>query len=225
MSTGCAEFRIALEAALAGPARRRETLAADPHLASCASCRAELAREQRLERALAALPEVPAPPALARRLLARLAPERATGGGELDELDELLARVPQPRVPPGLAGTVLAGLAPERARAHRRGWSGRGGWSSQAWLLAAAAGLVLGWLLLVRRAAPDEIRQEELARAALALEADEELLAYALERWELLHDEDLDLWLASLDPVDELLMEVAGEEPWLDAAAEGSAER
>jgi hypothetical protein len=215
MSTGCAEFRNALEAALAGPELRRAALAQDPHLAACASCRAELAREQRLERALAAVPAVAVPPALARRLLARLAPERGAATG--DELDELLARVPPPRVPAGLAGTVLANLAPERARPHR------GGWSSQAWLLAAAAGLVLGWLLLVRRAAPEEIRPEELARAAL--EADEELLAYALERWELLHDEDLDLWLASLDPVDELLMEVAGEEPWLDAAAEGGAQR
>lgn len=220
MSTGCAEFRIALEAALAGPARRRAALAADPHLASCASCRAELAREERLERALSAVPEVPAPPALARRLLARLAPERAAGGGALDEpdeLDELLARVPPPRVPPGLAGTVLAGLAPERARPRRRLGSRLG----PAWLLAMAASLVLGWLLFARRGAPEELRPE-LARAALPLEADEELLTYALERWELLHDEDLDLWLASLDPVDELLMEVAGEEPWLDVPAGGT---
>ncbi|HEX6882636.1 MAG TPA: hypothetical protein VF530_04590 [Planctomycetota bacterium] len=217
MSTSCAEFRIALEAALAGPEGRRAALAQDAHVAACAGCRAELAREQRLERALAAVPAVVVPPALARRVLARLAPERDAAGGELDEL---LARVPPPTVPAGLAGAVLAGLAPERARA-RRGPSGRLG---PAWLLAAAAGLVLGWLLLARRAAPAEIRHE-LARAALALEADEELLAYALEHWELLHDEDLDLWLASLDPVDELLMEVAGEEPWLDAAAEGGAER
>ncbi|NOT30906.1 MAG: hypothetical protein HOP15_10710, partial [Planctomycetes bacterium] len=39
------------------------------------------------------------------------------------------------------------------------------------------------------------------------LETDEELLAYTVERWELVHDEDLDVWLASLDPVDELLLE------------------
>jgi len=41
-----------------------------------------------------------------------------------------------------------------------------------------------------------------------AIDPSEELLAYldVLENWELLHDENLDVMLASLDPADEVLL-------------------
>ena len=210
MKSDCTEFRAALEEALAGPEQRRVQLSRHPHPARCAICRAELEREQKLERALDAVPVPKMPPDLVHGLQARLETMR----GAPDELDGLLARVPAPRVPPQLAETVLDRLATERPARRRR--------LGLVWLAAAAAAALLAWAWLARRAEPDEIR-EELARAAVVLDADEELLVYALERWELLHDEDLDLWLASLDRVDQYLMEVAEGEPWLDLSetAEG----
>ena len=54
-------------------------------------------------------------------------------------------------------------------------------------------------------------RRSSRAGGALELEQDDELVAYALERWELLHDDDLDLWLASLDPDAQVLMEYSGD--------------
>lgn len=204
MNNGCAQFRAELAEALAGLEERRAALARHAHVAECAGCRSELRREQRLEHALALVSEPEAPRDLARNVLAQLGPAR---GAAQEELERLLARIPPPHVPAGLAEDVLAGLAPARSvRGSRAPW---------AWLVALAAGLLILWGLLPRRNEPDEIR-EELARAALELEADEDLLVYALERWELLHDEDLDLWLASLDPVDEALMEVAEDDLWLD---------
>ena len=106
-------------------------------------------------------------------------------------------------MPPGLSTRVLAGLAPARAaRPRRRSW---------AWLVAAGVVLAAGlWSWRHRAAippaapaAPDVVETEDL-------EGDDELLAYAFERWEELHDEDLDLWLASLDPLDELTLEYTG---------------
>jgi hypothetical protein len=69
-----------------------------------------------------------------------------------------------------------------------------------------------------RRPEPVAPPDPELAR--VVLEGDEELLEYAVENWELLHDEDLDLWLASLAPLDELLIELADEPSWIETAPE-----
>jgi hypothetical protein len=117
-------------------------------------------------------------------------------------------------VPPELAARVLARLAPERARPGAR--------LSWVALATAAAAVLLFVVLLAGRRDSDRIRAE-LARVALELEAEEELLVYALESWELLHDEDLDVWLASLDPVDEFLLEAGVEDEglWLDEPAAG----
>jgi hypothetical protein len=205
MSPACARFRAELEEALARGRERLARLASDEHARACARCRALWTNELGLERVLARVPAPEAPPGLARRVLAGLAAERhdpaaGLGAGRADELEELLASLPAPAAPAGLAGRVLAGLAPERAPRRVR----------RPWLLPCAAGLLAGltfWAWTLRRPEP--------ARLELVLEpvpdsellADEELLAYAVERWELLHDEDLDVWLASLDPVDELLLE------------------
>jgi hypothetical protein len=214
VSNPCADFRAELEEALAGPEQRRAALARHAHVATCASCRSELVREERLERLLAHAPTPEAPRELATNLLRRLEPTRGPAGDPGDELDEYLARVPAPIVPKELADRILTSLAP--ARRPRRAWAGR------LVLLALAAAVLLAWILVARRARPEEIRAE-LARAAVELEADEELLVYALERWELLHEDDLDLWLASLDPLDECLMEVADEALWLDGMLDEAA--
>jgi len=211
MSSACESFRVELERASAGGGRALARLVAESHPRQCAACRAALAREQALERMLDAVPAPEAPPALARRVLAALAHERlAAPALEERELDELLESVPAPRVPPDLPARVLAGLAPARgARRRRPRW---------AWLVAAGL-LVAASLWAVRSRAPEPARSPLVD--AEDLEGDEELLAYACERWEELHDEDLDVWLASLDPLDELLLEYAEEDPPASAAPAG----
>ncbi|MSR61827.1 MAG: hypothetical protein EXS08_05215 [Planctomycetes bacterium] len=212
MSSACESFRVELERAVRGGGRALARLAAEPHARQCGACRTALAREQMLERALAAVPAPAVPPALARRVLAALAHERLRAPVlEEHELDELLESVPAPPVPPDLGARVLAGLVPERsARRRRPRW---------AWLVAA--GLLVGaglWAVRARSSAPPPSPLVE----AEDLESDEELLAYACERWEELHDEDLDVWLASIDPLDELLLEYA-EESWPENAAPADA--
>jgi hypothetical protein len=77
------------------------------------------------------------------------------------------------------------------------------------------------------RAGPDEAELPRgphgQAAELAALEADAELLAYVAERWELLHDADLDVWLASLAPLDELLVEYADAGLWSDESGLGAA--
>jgi hypothetical protein len=220
----CAPFRAELERALAGPAGELARLARHEHVLACGSCRAELARERDLERLLDRLPAPAVPSALARRVRARLANERGEPLAVADdtepaesELEKLLERVPAPRVPAGLGERVLRGVAAERearrAKPERR-----------AWLLVAAAVLLAALALWGWNALPRVAPRGEVAQGAPAmLEDDEELVAYAVERWELLHDEDLDLLLASLDPADELLIEYAVDESWLeDGSGEAS---
>jgi hypothetical protein len=226
MSASCAPFRAELERALAGPGGALARMTEDAHVHSCPGCRAELARELGLERLLERVPAPEIPPELAQRVLVALAGERGEGrlsglttrstfptAGALgaDDLDVLLERVPAPNVPAGLAQRVLRGVEPARARRSRR---------SGALVLAAAAVLILVtlWAWTVGR---DAGARRGLPSDA-ELELDEELLAYAVERWELLHDEDLDVWLASVDPLDELLMGYAEGEAWLEPLLGGS---
>jgi hypothetical protein len=202
VSSACARFRNAVESQL----DEGRSGASGGHALDCAPCRAFLARAASLERVLALLPPPPAPFGLARRLLARLSSARgaesamdvASAG---DALDELLEHLPSPELPPDLAERALARLraarTPLAVPAARRRWP---------WVAAAAAlaGIALStWTFRGERMEPE-----------LELEADEELLAYAVERWELLQDEDLDLWLASLDPLDEILIEYVDSESW-----------
>ncbi len=234
MSTACERFRVALEHALAGGPERLTSLGCDEHAQACAVCRAELARERGLERLLARVPVPEAPAELSRRVLAGLAAARRAPGTEpvptdepgapeeRDELDELLANVPAPLAPPGLASRVLAALASARAARPAR-VSRRASWLVAAGLLAAAA--LWAWWQRPDPATPPALVHESERGPELDLESDEELLAYAVEHWELLHDADLDVWLASLDPLDELLLEydellLEDAERWLDGAAE-----
>lgn len=223
----CADFRFALERALGSSRGALARLEQHEHVRSCAACRTELRREARLDALLEIQPAPAIPPALAQRILARLEGERSPVGSsalperagredaELDdtELDELLGRLPRPRVPAGLAERVLEGV--KEAREPRRA---RSAW--RVWSLGIAAGLLVGLGFWYWNASRPEAPRVDLALGSNAdLEADEELLTYAVERWELLQDEDLDLWLASLDPVDELLIEYAADETWLDDGA------
>jgi hypothetical protein len=217
MSTSCAEFRVLLEGAQAGGQDARTVLVQDAHARTCAACRAQLARELALDRLLAEMPVPAAPVALARSVLAALAEERARPapaaearaadplGEDLGEFEALLGELPAPRIPGGLSERVLAGVAHARPPRPRR---------RPRWLLAVAASVAAVALWSWNASRGHEARLEVAQGEPLDLEQDAELLAYAVERWELLHDEDLDVWLASLDPLDELLLEYAGDETW-----------
>jgi hypothetical protein len=200
MNAACHAFHAALERALGTTTARLAALAGDEHLASCVPCRRELERELRLERLLDRAEQPSSPPGLEARLLSRLKNGDEPSLAGWNELDDLLARVPEPRTPAGLAERVLAGVAVERAPRRSRG----GLWA------LAAAGIALVFFFLWRAGNAPGV---ELARQA-GMNEDEDLLIYAVENWELLHDDDLDVWLASLAPEDELLVEIAEGEEW-----------
>ena len=229
----CASFLAALEAALAGPRDALELLAEVPHVHGCTSCARALARERALERLLARAPAPEVPSGLAARIRAGLAPERPVEAPvpttfSDPEFDGLLARAGAVESPPDLARQVLARLAPERARLRRPGR-----------ILALAAALLLallgGWAWFRARErfgprAPGPIVVEEfdpfdvpLPPEAVSLESDTELVVYALENWELLNDAEFEVWLASLDPLDQLLIENADEE-LLEGVLDGTGE-
>lgn len=220
----CEVFLAELTEALAGAGGRLELLAAAPHARECASCARALRAERALERLLARVPAPEAPAGLAARVRAGLARVSAvppavpiTYPQSEPELDALLVRAGAVEVPPGLAKGVLRGLAPERARLRRPGR-----------ILALAAAVLLlalgGWAWWTARErfgprAPGPIVVEEfdpldipLPPDDATLEDDAELVAYALENWELLNDAEFEVWLASLDPLDQLLIENADDE-------------
>ncbi|MEQ1894595.1 MAG: hypothetical protein ABL998_18800 [Planctomycetota bacterium] len=220
----CEAFLAELTEALAGAGGRLETLAHEPHLRACAACARHLRTERALERLLTRVPAPEVPAGLAERVRAGL-----TGASTVPpavpltyqqpepELDTLLARAGAVDVPPGLAQGVLRGLAPERARLRRPGR-----------ILALAAAVLLlslgGWAWWTARErfgprAPGPIVVQEfdpldipLPPDDLLLEDDAELVAYALEHWELLNDAEFEVWLASLDPLEQLLIENADDE-------------
>lgn len=223
--TRCEEFRTELEAALAGASGALARLASHPHARECATCRAgharELALDALLDRATHEEGPLAVPPGLARAVLASVAPLRSMPEPQDErELDELLAAVPAPRAPAALSRRVLHALAPVRAPRRRR--PGRSQW------LVAAAAVVLAWLALWawKSRAPEGVGPGlvDVPEVPDPLEADEELVLYAVERWELLDDADLDLWLASLDPLDELLIEYGGGETLLEEGPERARE-
>lgn len=217
MNSPCAIFRAELEEALAGPAGRFEALAAHAHARACASCRAELLRERALEACLERDPEPELPAGLAPRTLARLAEARRDAREET-RLDRLLERDAPPTPPVGLPRRILRRLGPVRSApvpsspvstAPARRPRGR---------LVAAAALLLalglwGWRAL--RPEPGPAPEPRVTEVPADEEA--ELLAYALDNWELLQDDDLDLWLASLDPLDQVVLEYADGDLWNEA--------
>ena len=205
----CDDFR-----ARPGKARSEaDSIAWHEHLTRCAACRDHLAAEEHLDELLASVPEPRIPAALAERVQAALEPVRARQREDA-RLDLLLDAVPAPDVPTDLAARVLAGLRPERAPSPLRLLRGRT-------LRLAAAAVVLfaavaSWVLFrpASRINGDEPR-EPLTYIREELSGEDELVVYALENWELLMSEELEVYLASLDatelahleldPLDELL--------------------
>ena len=212
-------------------------LAWHEHLLGCEECRALLEAEEALEALLASLPEPRLPEHLAVRVLARLRSYRSSRDGtdldrlldldrapeapanlgarvlaglsearrahqKPDPLDALLDMVPAPEAPEGLAGRVLVALELPRRPVPRFRLLRR---RSLRTLAAAAMIVVLGivaWrALLGSGAGPDEPNPPT--------DVDEELIAHldVLERLPLLEDDDLDLMLLSVDPLDETLIE------------------
>lgn len=116
MNHSCTEFRARLAQALAEyPVAE---LAWHEHVLTCTDCRELLDAEEALDDLLASLPRPNLPPELARRVIARLAPER--------ELDRLLDRALDRALGgslhearPQLAGELLARLAAPREIAAR----------------------------------------------------------------------------------------------------------
>ena len=222
--SACELFLAELTEALAGPRARLAALAAEPHVRECAACARHLCAERALERLLARVPAPETPAGLAERLRAGLA--RASAVPPLmpltyqepePELDTLLVRAGAVEVPPGLAQGVLRGLAPERARLRRPGrilalaaavlLLSLGGWAW--WTARERFGPRLPGPLVVEEFDPLDI---PLPPDGAELEQDAELVAYALEHWELLNDAEFEVWLASLDPLDQLLIENADDE-------------
>jgi hypothetical protein len=112
----CTEFRARLAQALAE--HPVAELAWHEHVLTCSDCRELLDAEEALDDLLASLPRPNLPPELARRVIARLAPER--------ELDRLLDRALDRALGgslhearPQLAGELLARLAAPREIAAR----------------------------------------------------------------------------------------------------------
>jgi len=155
--------------------------------------------DERLDELLEHVRDVELPEALAADTKRALAEARAEA-----RLDRLLERVPAPAVPAGLSARMLAGLAHER-RARPRTTGRRLG----VLLVAAAIVFAVGVFFTLRRDGEPREHTTELARTP-----DHELLYAldALENWELLTSEDVDLLLVGLDVADITLLELAAEE-------------
>ena len=224
MSTySCEDFRSRLaQASSLRTGTDHETVAWHRHIVECEACRDHLASEDRLDELLAAVPEPHVPGDLVRRVRAALEPMRTRSRASRDELDQLLELVPDPVVPEGLSARVLDGLrrecsSPGRQAAPFSLLRGRG-------LLVAAAALLLvlfafrwSWIT-----SSSEL-PEEVGRVVYfheELQDEDELIVYALENWELLMSDEIEVYLASLDPEEQALFEL----DLLDGAEEASGE-
>jgi hypothetical protein len=200
----CDGFRAELERALErGEAGALPELVGHAHLVACDACRARLDEELALDALLAIEPGAGPPVGLAARLQTRLTRLMHEHGDV--RLDELLGRVPAPVPPRDLARRVLAALVAERTPAAR---PRRIGLALAAALLLLVAG---AWLFGRSRSAP---RPPELAHGLMeAGEPEAELLEAldALENWELVTSDDLELVLAGLDPLDTSVLELGAE--------------
>lgn len=178
-----------------------ESVAWHTHLVECADCREFLAEEGRLDELLAAVPEPELPSALAARVRAALEPARRRQREE-EHLDLLLDGLPEPIAPEGMSGRVLAGLRAERAPAKWTLLRGRG--------LALAAAVLALLLTIAGRALlfRESSTPEEVAYIRTELIDEDELIVYALENWELLMSDDIEVYMASLDPSERILLEL-----------------
>lgn len=208
MNESCERIRTALEGG--------GTLdpAAQGHLLACPACRAWLEREERLDALLDAVPADLGPGDLPGRVTSAIDARREAA------LDRLLDLVPADLGPADLSARVLKAVAAERGVRPQR----RLRRLAVPLALAAAAALLVVLVLVRARAGassgeprvvdrqPDPAPVRTVDDGSPALESDEELVAYAVEHWELLTDDDLDLLLAGLDPLEQAWIEVAGEE-------------
>jgi hypothetical protein len=190
------------------------------HLAERVLARLEDARES-LDRLLELSTVEAAPPDLGARIAAGIGRKRIARDLELDRL---LDRVGSPKLPERLAQDTLAALAGRRERVPPpvvRGPNAR--WAPLALAAAALALIVTLWLRGGERPEPVATLPEPIPPApsierrtpdpALDAGVEEDLLASldVLENWELLTDEELDVLLSSLDPWDEVLLELEAE--------------
>lgn len=198
----CQDFRARLARLFEGAPGTLDA-AGRAHWLDCPDCRARFENEEALERLLRD-DRADAPPGLAAAVLARLEPARADAA-----LDELLESVVV-TAPEGTAQRVLAGLVGARRRERRALVARR----ALVGVAAVAALLFVLWRWSVRpepAIAPADLVDVPPVEPSIDpadLDQDEELVAYAVERWELLMDDDVDLWLASLDPLDQARIEL-----------------
>ena len=207
----CEDFRARFEEARSAGKPVGADGTCREHLLLCPQCLTWLEQEEALEDVLGALEEPLPPVQLAARVLAALAPARAARelprpiSAQVEaRLDELLELVPSPSPPAGLARRVLARLAGERPPRQRP--------LRARTLLFVAAGIALvAFGLWSWRRHTGQRPEQAIAGVAPdgTPEADEELVSYALENWELVTSEDLDLWLGGLDPLEQELIESA----------------
>ncbi len=222
MRLSCDELRARFERALG----EKRAVSADPacreHVLSCPSCLELVSREEALEDVLDSLEEPIPPVQLAARVLAALAPARTNVAADGERaLDELLERWRAPAVPARLPRRIQQRLAAERPPAPSR---------RRALPVLACAVLALVLLLAVRgwRGHSPADTRVHVAGTPSAPDSDApesdaygELVGYALENWELLTSEDLDLLLGGLDPVDEVLLEFALDDAFVEPVDRG----
>ena len=171
--------------------------------------------ERRLDELLDRAGDVETPANLAGDLKRKLAQVAAD-----ERLDRVLDELPEPSVPEGLARRVREGLEQERKRSTAPQTGFQLG-AFRAFLAAAAIVVLFGVIVWSRRGqgAGDavEIAQnnpEDRVEPGPSEEVpEEELLAVidALENWDLLTSDDVELLLASLDVADETLLQLDAE--------------
>ncbi len=228
--SACSRFRRELELVLEGRPSpdRLSVLSWNEHLLGCSECRELLESEHALETLLASLPDPRLPDALAQRVLARLRRDRE-GLDELldsapmpdvpadlarrvlagvadaearsdDALERLLDAVPEPVVPRDLTSIVLAGITADAQRARFRSVR-RVSFA----VLAVAAAILLLFLLI--RKEDEHTESVQVAESEPVELTDEFLEAFeVLEHWEHVGGDDIDLLLASIDEIDELIL-------------------
>ena len=161
-----------------------------------------------LDELLDGAPDPVMPKDLAARILKGVAPARGSSLND-SELDLLLDKLPEPSAPAGLTASILAGLDEERRPQPLRLLRG-----PRLWLPLAAAGLIAAlWISRSKKefdADPVKVPDTEPHIAEVIELNDEMAEAFeVLDNWEHLEGDDLDLLLASIDEVDELLIQAS----------------
>jgi hypothetical protein len=169
--------------------------------------RAERAPAADLDTLLEEAPAPVAPSDLSSRVLAGLESERRVRSAER-RLDEWLDLVPEPVPPEGLAADVL-----DAVRAELGAVSARAVWLARLRLPLAAAGIAAAMWLFFGREEPADVAPAVRSDGGVAStdELDDEMVAAfdVLDNWDHLNGEDVDLLLASIEELDELLFEAS----------------